>query len=150
MLMRALLLITLALALLAGCGDDGGSGGSGGNGSDTKLAGQLTFNRGGGIDGRRDTLVVQPDGQATLTLRQGQKKLRLKQAELAKLQAEVAGTDLGAIPPDSTSEDPVPDTFGYRVSYRGDTVNTDDPAMPDELRGLVGELGAIVDRYGRG
>ena len=33
----------------------------------------------------------------------------------------------------------MPDTFGYRVSYGGDTVTTDDPAMPDELRGLSRE-----------
>ena len=41
----------------------------------------------------------------------------------------------------------MPDTFGYRVTYDGTTVTTDDPAMPDELRGLVARLGALVERY---
>ena len=41
----------------------------------------------------------------------------------------------------------MPDTFGYRVTYGGTTVTTDDPGMPDALSGLVARLGALVDRY---
>ena len=141
MLIRTMLLaaIALALVLVAGCGDDGGGAGA--------LSGPLTFERGGGIAGRRDRLVVQPDGTAKLTVRDETRPIELTDAELAKLRSDLDGTDLGSLPPDSTSERPVPDVFGYRVTYGGDTVNTDDPAMPDELRGLVARLGAVVDRY---
>ena len=33
------------------------------------------------------------------------------------------------------------------VVYGGTTVTTDDPAMPDKLRGLLSGLGALVERY---
>ena len=41
----------------------------------------------------------------------------------------------------------MPDAFGYRVIYDGTTVTTDDPAMPEKLRGLVSRLGELVERY---
>lgn len=138
--MRTLLLAGLALVLLAGCGDDGGGG-------KAKLAGPLTYERGGGIAGRRDRLVVQPDGSAKLTVRQKTKPIRLTDAELAKLRSDLEQTDLGSLPKNSTADRPVPDAFGYRISYDGSTVTTDDPGMPKELRGLVARLGAIVDRH---
>jgi hypothetical protein len=144
MLMRTMLLAGIALLLLAGCGDDAGGGGGDGK---PALSGPLTFERGGGLKGRRDRLVVQPDGKAALTVRDKTKPIQLSDAELAKLRSDLDDTDLGALPADSTSERPVPDAFGYRVKYGGDTVTTDDPAMPDELRGLVARLGALVERY---
>jgi hypothetical protein len=143
MLMRTLLLAGLALALLAGCGDD--EGGSGGNAA--KLAGPVTYERGGGLAGRRDRLVVQPDGRAKLTVRTQTKSIRLSDAELADLGRELDRADLDSLPADSTSRRPVPDTFGYRIIYDGTTVTTDDPAMPDKLRGLVSGLGELVERY---
>ena len=142
--MRTLLLAGLAFVLLGGCGDDGGSGGG-----KATLSGPLTFERGGGLAGRRDRLVVQPDGRAALTLRDTTKSFRLTDAELAKLHSDLDDADLGSLPADSTSERPVPDAFGYRVDYGGDTVTTDDAAMPEALRGLMARLGALVERYGR-
>jgi hypothetical protein len=138
MLMRTMLVAGIALLLLAGCGDDKAA-----------LSGPLTFERGGGLKGRRDRLVVQPDGKAELTVRDKTKPIQLTDAELAQLKSDLENTDLGALPADSTSARRVPDAFGYRVSYGGDTVTTDDPAMPDELRGLVARLGALVERYGK-
>jgi hypothetical protein len=143
MLMRTLLLAGIALVLLAGCGDDGG----GGDNGKAALSGPLTFERGGGLKGRRDRLVVQPDGKAALTVRDKTQPIQLTDAELAKLRRDLEDSDLGSLPADSTSERPVPDAFGYRVGYGGDTVATDDVAMPDALRGLVARLGALVERY---
>ena len=51
------------------------------------------------------------------------------------------------MPADSTTKPPAPDAFGYRVSYGGDQVTTDDMGMPDQLRGLMARLGGLVDRY---
>jgi hypothetical protein len=144
MLIRTMLLAAIALALVAGCGDDGG--GSVSYGPDA-LSGPLTFERGGGLKGRRDRLVVQPDGKATLTVRDKTTSVQLTDAELAKLVSDVDGADLGSLAADSTSEKPAPDAFGYRVNYGGDTVTTDQVAMPDELRGLVARLSALVERY---
>jgi hypothetical protein len=143
MLMRTLLLVGLALVLLAGCGDDDGGAGE----KPAGLAGPVTYERGGGVAGRRDRLVVQPDGSAKLTVRTATKSIRLSDAELADLRRELETADLASLPSDSTSRRPVPDTFGYRVIYDGTTVTTDDPAMPEKLRGLVSGLGRLVERY---
>ena len=139
--MRMTILAGLALVLLAGCGsDDRGE-------NAASLTGPLTYERGGGIAGRRDRLVVEPDGSATLTIRDKSQPVKLSDKELATLATDLEHADLPSVPKDSKAPKPIPDAFGYRVSYDGATVTTDDPGMPDELRGLVARLGAIVDRY---
>ena len=69
--MRMTILAGLALALLAaGCGSDDADGDGGSSGGEkAALSGPVTYERGGGLKGRRDRLVVQPDGSATLTVR---------------------------------------------------------------------------------
>ena len=99
------------------------------------LSGPVTYERGGGLKGRRDRLVVQPDGSATLTVRDGPKSVTLTDDELDTLADDLDQADIGVLPPDSTSDRPAPDTFGYRVSYGGDKVTADDTAMPKQLRG---------------
>ena len=144
MLMRVLILAALVV-LAAGCGSDGESGGGGG----AQLSGPLTYERGGGIAGRRDRLVVRPDGSATITVRNKPKSVTLTDRELGTVAADLADADLGSLPQDSTTQPPVPDAFGYRISYDGATVTTDDPGMPEQLKGLTARLGALVERYGR-
>jgi len=139
MLMRVVILAGLALVLVAGCGSEEESGGS--DGEKPALSGPVTYERGGGLKGRRDRLVVRPDGSATLTVQDKPKSVTLTDKELATLADDLADADLGAMPKDSTAERPVPDAFGYRVSYDGSTVTTDDTAMPARMRGLVARLG---------
>ena len=142
--MRMLLLAGFALVLLAGCGeDDGGGGGE----PAPKLTGPMTYERGGGIAGRRDRLIVQPDGTAELTVRDKTKSIELTDKELAELGRDLEHADVASLPKDSTSKKAVPDTFGYRVTYGGTTVTTDDKAMPERLSGLAARLGALVERY---
>jgi hypothetical protein len=142
MLMRRAILAGLAVVLLAGCGSDDGAP------AKASLSGPVTYERGGGIAGRRDRLVVQPDGSGTLTVQDKSKPVKLTDDELGTLAADLESTDLGSLPKDSTSQPPVADALGYRVSYGGDTVTTDQAGMPKALRGLVARLGALVDRYG--
>ena len=139
--MRTLLLAGLALVLLAGCGDDEDGGGK------PALAGTLIYERGGGLAGRRDRLVVAPDGRAKLTVRGKTRDVELKPQELDRIAAEVKKADLPSVPERSTSPKPIPDTFAYRIQYGTSEVTTDDPAMPDELRSLVARLGQLVERY---
>ena len=143
--MRTLLLAGIALVLLTGCGDDGDPGG--GSEKSATLTGPVTYERGGGVAGRRDRLVVEPDGKAKLTVQTATKSIQLSDAELADLERELAKADLTSLPADSTSKTPVPDTFGYRVTYDDTTVTADDPAMPAKLRALTAGLGALVERY---
>ena len=142
--MRMLLLAGFALVLLAGCGDDDGAGGGE---QAPSLTGPMTYERGGGIAGRRDRLIVQPDGTAELTVRDKTKSIELTDKELAELGRDLEHADVASLPKDSTSKKAVPDTFGYRVTYDGTTVTTDDPAMPERLSGLCARLGALVERY---
>jgi hypothetical protein len=141
MLMRTMLLAGLALVLLAGCGDDDGGEGK------PALAGTLIYERGGGLAGRRDRLVLQPDGRAKVTARGKTREVELKPRELDRIAAEVEKADLPSVPERSTSPKPIPDTFAYRIQYGTSEVTTDDPAMPDELRSLVARLGQLVERY---
>ena len=127
------------IVLFAGCGAD----------EQASLSGPLTYERGGGLAGRRDRLVVRPDGSATLTVRDKATTVKLTGKELDALASDLEAADLGSVRSDSTSERPIPDAFGYRVSYAGDTVTTDSAAMPKKLRGLVARLGGLVDRYAK-
>lgn len=140
--MRIVLLAGLALLVLAaGCGDDGGGGGR------PELKGPVTYERGGGFAGRRDRLIVQPDGRARLTTFETTREIELEARDLDRLAAELERADLSSLPEKSTSPHPVPDAFGHRIQYGGSVVTTDDPAMPDRLRPLVGTLGGLVDRF---
>jgi hypothetical protein len=91
---------------------------------------------------------VKPDGSATVTVREKSKSVKLTGKELDSLASDLEAANLGSLPSDSTAERPVPDAFGYRVTYGGDTVTTDSAALPKRLRGLVARLGGLVDRYG--
>ena len=93
--MRMAILAGLAVVLLAGCGSD--EGGSGGKAS---LSGRVTYERGGGLAGRRDRLVVRPDGSGTLTVRDKSKPVKLSGKELDTLAADLETADLGSLPPE--------------------------------------------------
>ena len=136
--MRMAILAGLVV-LLVGCGAD----------EQASLSGPLTYERGGGLAGRRDRLVVKPDGSATLTVREKSKAVKLSGKQLDTLASDLEAADLGSLPSESTSERPVPDAFGYRVSYGGDTVTTDSASMPKKLRALMERLGGLVDQYAK-
>jgi hypothetical protein len=144
--MSQLILAGLLALLLVGCGENTGGGGGG---DAAELNGPVSYERGGGIAGRRDRLVVQPDGSASLTTREETRAIKLSAAELNALAVKLEQTDLASLPTKSTSPRPIPDAFGYRVVYEGKTVDTDQEAMPEDLRGLVSELGGLVDSHGK-
>jgi hypothetical protein len=151
--MRSAVLIAGLMTLaIAGCGGDdespaasGGPGSSGG----AQLAGPLTFTRGGGIAGRADKLVVQPDGSVSLTTRSGgERAVKLEPAELQTIADNADSADLAGLPEDSTAGRTPPDAFGYRVVYDGATVTTESGSVPDRMGPLVATLSKIVDRLG--
>jgi hypothetical protein len=139
-------LMTLAIV---GCGGDEESPADSGEPGGAQLAGPVTFTRGGGIAGRTDKLVVQPDGTGSLTTRSGgQRAVKLDAAQLETLAGELESADLAGLPEDSTAGRTQPDAFAYRVAYEGATVTTESGSIPDRMAPLVASLSKLVDRLG--
>jgi hypothetical protein len=145
----AVLIAGLMTLAIAGCGGDDESPADPGEPGGAQLAGPLTFTRGGGIAGRTDKLVVQPDGTGSLTTRSGgERAVKLDAAQLETLAADLESADLAGLPEDSTAGRTQPDAFGYRVAYEGATVTTESGAVPDRMGPLVAILSKLVDRFG--
>jgi hypothetical protein len=141
----------VALAAVAGCGDDETETPPGGGGGGAHLEGDLTYTRGGGIAGRADRLVVRPDGSGTLETRKGgERGVLLSKKELSEVQSELTRANLPDLPAESVADPAAPDAFAHRVVYRGTTVTADDPSMPARLRGLVAVLARVVDARDKG
>ena len=124
--MRMTILAGLAFVLLAGCGSDDGATAAA-PGRPRSPARHLRARR-------RDRRPARPPRRAARTAarpspcRTSRRPLKLTGKELETLASDLQSTDLGSLPKNSTSQPPVADAFGYRVSYGGDTVVTDDPA----------------------
>jgi hypothetical protein len=144
-MLRPLIALAGVGIVLAGCGSD--AEGGGGSGPPPKLAAPLTYERAGGLAPHQDKLVVQPDGSASLTVSGKTRALRLTGAQIATIAEDLERAKFAQVPAKSTSPQPVPDAFGHRITYQGHTVTTDDAAIPEALRPLVGELGGVVDRH---
>ena len=98
----------VALVAVGGCGDDESEPGSGG-GEGARLDAQVTYTRGGGIAGRADRLVVQPDGSATLETRKGGvRRLTLNGDEVGEIASELRRANLPSLPPTSQADPPAP------------------------------------------
>jgi hypothetical protein len=144
----ALIAGVVAMLALSGCGGEDESPADPGDPSGAPLTGPLTYSRGGGIAGRMDRLVLQPDGSGALTTKMGDRSFTLEGAELQKLADELQSADLPGLPEDSTAGRTQPDAMGYRVAYDGATVSTESGHIPDRMGPLLATLDGIVDRYG--
>jgi hypothetical protein len=144
-------IVILGLAVLAGCGGDETSGGGGAGGSPparAKLPAPLTFQVSGGLRLRLDKITIAPDGSAQVKTINGERPVKLTNAELARVADALAGSGLESVPENSRSPSPIPDAFGYRFVYKGRQVDTDQESNPDRLQGLTATLTHLVDRYG--
>jgi hypothetical protein len=126
-----LLLVAVVLGI-AGCGDDAAA----------TLGGDLVFVKTGGVAGINETMVVHPDGRATVT---GVRPFTLSAGELSRV-ADLAGAVKDA---DVHESPPVPDAFSYSVSYDGRRASTEDPSLGESGLGpLIGELQKIREAHG--
>jgi hypothetical protein len=154
-----LLVAILGLSAFAGC--DGGSGETAGDGATTieeatgetqtgetappTEAGPIVFGVSGGIEGRNDSLVVEPGGAATATdgLQDLESTDQLSDEEVAELYALLDET--GLFTEDRRYEGDIVDDFAFSVTYRGVTISGDSFAAPEELLPALGRLSGLLD-----
>ena len=109
----------------------------------------IEYCRSGGFAGLDDRLVINVNGQATLTRKaehyefvldgdtMNQLLTLLDNAEFSKLRGEY-------LPPRKGS-----DLFEYVVTYKGHTVRTMDTAVPQSLQPILESLNQIVESGGK-
>jgi hypothetical protein len=126
--------VVLATLVLSGCGGAAQPG----------LDAPIHYTRGGGLAGVHDELVIAPDGSARLSGRTTPtRRFRVSRADRDALARALHGVDWSAGP-----GAPIPDAFGYGVSYRGRSVSAQDGEVPPRLAPLLDRLGTIAHRHG--
>jgi hypothetical protein len=146
----AALLCGLALLAAAGCGgDDEESGAAGGAqaGGSARLSDMIKFEVVGGDAFRSDVVTVSADGGLRIETRSGEHTAKLDSGELSELAAAVERAGLTTAE-SAVTEPPAPDALSYRFTYRGRAVTTDEPALPQRFRPLVGEFMTLIDEHG--
>jgi hypothetical protein len=138
--MRAL--AAILLTMLTGCGgaatqDPGG------------LEGDVRFSRGGGIAGLQEELVIAPDGRARVTSRgRTVERFQVARAEREAIARDLESARFSSLPEDASPGPPVPDDFGYRITYRGHASNVQGSRMPDRFARASDTLGDVARAHG--
>ena len=136
--MRAL--VGLLLLLLSGCGGDAESQG---------LESEVRFSRGGGIAGLQQELVIAPDGSARVTSRgRTVQRFRATKAERDAIARDLENARFSSLPKDASPGPPVPDDFGYTVTYDGHTSSAQGSRMPDRFAQAIDTLGDVGHAHG--
>jgi hypothetical protein len=119
-------------------------GGCGGAAAQPSLEAPIHYTRGGGLAGVQDEHVIAPDGSARLS-RRGlpTRRFRVSPADRDALARALRDVDWSA-----RQGRPIPDAFGYGVSYGGRTVSAQDGEVPPRLAPLLDRLGTIAYRHG--
>jgi hypothetical protein len=135
--MRAAILM---LILLSGCG---------GSAQERGLEGEVRFARGGGIAGLQQELVIAPDGSARVTSRgRTVQRFRVARAERDAIARDLQAARFSSLPEDASPGPPVPDDFGYRISYGGHVCNAQGSRMPDRFARASDTLGDVARAHG--
>lgn len=132
--MRPLLLALLALAVLVGgCGDD--------DSGVTTLKGPVTLSVSGGIAGLSESVIVDPDGTATLTRGSRATVAEVSAGEIAVLAEDLERGDL--FDEDRVFRGRGADLREYTVTYGGVSVTADETSIPEELLPVIEFLESI-------
>ncbi|WP_460522614.1 hypothetical protein [Flindersiella endophytica] len=94
--------------------------------ADQQLTSPITYRRTGGFAGFNDTLVIQPDGSATLTDRQGSSfQCHVDKGALAQLSVATNAISSTSTPTGKpTPKTPMPDALYYSITIDGQTYST--------------------------
>jgi hypothetical protein len=133
------LAIGLLALLAAGCGGRSSADGDS----------LVTYERGGGIAGVSERLVVDADGTALLSVGesdQSEQRFALADQELDRLRSDLEAADFAGV--DAGSGLGCADCFDYEITYSGEAVSFNEATeVPDSVRVVTGELGQIVEAH---
>lgn len=139
--MKALAILVLA-AFAAGCGSD--------DEPVVTYATLVTFTQTGGVAGMDESLKIEVDGHATITLGEPaneERSFELTEAELDRVTTLLDGADFDSMPatPEPTG---CADCFVYTVEHNGDSITYDDATDADpSVAELVAGLSELVDSH---
>ena len=143
--MPARTLVTLAavaLLSLTGCGGD--------DPSSSSLSGPLEYERGGGIAGEAEKLIVRPDATGSFErqrgLNQEAKDVKLTASERDELAGLVEDSDFASV--QSVKSEPMPDAYEYAISYGDHEVTWQADDTPEGLEDLQAKLADLAEKYG--
>ena len=136
---RSITALTLAAALLAGCG---------GADTEAKLKANVRYAKGGGIAGVSQQLTVRPDGTGVATSNESRRSFRVSAATRRAIERLTRAADLAHTKnPKKRGEGA--DGFGYSLSYGPHRVTwtdfTADP--PERVQRLYTVLDELYERY---
>jgi hypothetical protein len=136
--MRAL--IAVVVLLVGGCG---------GAAEKEGLGGEVRFSRGGGIAGLQQELVIAPDGRAHVTSRgRTVERFQVPEAERDAIADDLRKARFSSLPKDASPGPPVPDDFGYTISYDGHRSSAQGSRMPDRFARASDTLGDVARAHG--
>lgn len=138
----------LALPLAAGgCGADETETPEPADQPDSPL---VTYERGGGVAGVLESLVIENDGSATVTVgvEQRSNEFELAEADLELLEQELAAADFDDVE-EAPANSGCADCFEYTVEHGDERLTIDDLDQPGpSLQKLLGHLSVIAaDHY---
>jgi hypothetical protein len=107
------------------------------------------YRRSGGFAGLDDYLVIQVNGQATLTRKTEHYEFVLDRDTMNQLQALFDDAEFSKLRREYLPSRQGSDLFEYVVTYKGHTVRTMDTAVPEALWPVLELLNQIIESGGK-
>ena len=109
----------------------------------------VEYRRSGGFAGLDDRLIIQVNGQATLTRKAEHYEFVLDRDTMNQLQALFDDAEFSKLRREYLPSRQGSDLFEYVVTYKGHTVQTMDTAVPEALWPVLELLNQIIESGGK-
>jgi hypothetical protein len=108
----------------------------------------IEYHRTGGIAGLDERLVINSDGSAQIVQRGGESSYTLTRAEVDRLIALFSQAGFAKLKKEYLPAGHGADLFDYVVKYRGQSVHTQDTAVPAQVQAILEALNTIIREHG--